>query len=94
MRRAILIPRSRKRVTISRSAMGLPSRSMISLITSLTLSEAVKKSEKGTTCPLGSMTYLPAVARLTVDSCRPVTEATWARVSGLRCRTPWRKYSS
>ena len=38
--------------------------------------EAVKKSEKGTTCRFGSMTNLPAVARLTVDSCSPVAWAT------------------
>ena len=44
----------------------------------------MKKSLKGITCPLGTITYLPAVALLTVDSCMPVAAATIARVSGLR----------
>ena len=46
----------------------LASRSTNSLMTSLTLSDGVKKSLKGITLRVGSMTYLLAVARLTVDS--------------------------
>jgi len=51
-------------------------------------SEAVKKWLNGTTSPDGSITYFSAVARLTVDSCMPMSSPTSARVSGTRCRTP------
>ena len=43
---------------------------------------------QGTTSPVGSMTYLDAVARETVDSCTPSSAATMALVRGRRWRTP------
>ena len=58
------------------------------LIWSLMPSEAVKKWLKGTTSPDGIITYFSAVARLTVDSCMPISSPTSARVSGTRCWTP------
>jgi hypothetical protein len=38
--------------------------------------------------PWGVCTYLPAVARLTVDSCMPMSLATSFRTSGRSCDTP------
>ena len=55
---------------------------------SLTLSDGVKKWLNGMTSPSGSITYLAAVARLTVDSWMPSSAATAARLSGRRWRTP------
>src|SRR5687768_7048434 len=90
VRRATRIPWSRSLVTISLSVIGRASLVIISFITSLAESEAEKKSLKGMTVLLGNMTYLLAVARLTVLSCIPRYCATCALVSGLRWRTPLR----
>ena len=57
------------------------------------LSDGVKKSLNGITLRDGSITYLLAVARLTVDSCTPTCWATTARVSGRNSRTPPRRKS-
>ena len=43
--------------------------------------------------PCGVCTYLLAVARLTVDSCMPMSLATSFSTSGLSCETPCSKNS-
>ena len=85
------MPSSARASAISWSEYGccVSSASIIRLIWSLMPSEAVKKWLNGTTSPFGSMTYFSAVARLTVDSCIPISSPTSARVSGTRCWTPW-----
>src|SRR4051812_44178795 len=84
VRRATRIPWSRGGDTISLSVIGAASLRISSLITSLAEREAEKKSLNEITCLFGSMTYLFAVARLTVLSWIPRYWATWARVRGLR----------
>ena len=64
------------------------SASIIRLIRSFVPSDAVKKWLNGTTSPVGIITYFSAVARLTVDSCMPISSPTSARVRGTRRCTP------
>ena len=71
VRRAMRIPCSSRRDTISLSVIGRPSFVTISFNTSFMESDAVKKSLKGITRLSGRSKYLSAVALLMVLSCNP-----------------------
>jgi hypothetical protein len=52
------------------------------------------KKNLSSNSPRSQDRYLFDVTRLTVDSCMPIASATWRRVRGRSCETPWRKKPS